>query len=507
MRYVEVMDTTLRDGEQTDGVSFTPDEKLLITKYLLDELNVDAVEVTSAGVSVGDYKALEMIAQWASQNNCLDKIEVLGFVDGTKSVDWIYNAGGRVVNLLTKGSINHLINQLRKTPQQHIDDIFKVVDYAAFRGMKVNVYLEDWSNGMINSRDYVHSLIEALVGIDAVERIMLPDTLGILDFTKTYESVSEIVDAYGDKKRFDFHGHNDYDLAVANSFAAVKAGITRVHTTINGLGERAGNTRLASLVALLNDSGEFRVNVNEKKLYHASKLVESLSGVGMLAPNLPIVGKNICIQNCGVHADGDKKGNLYQAKITPQRFGFRKTQYSLGKTAGKASLEKNLEALGIELDDEQKSKVLERIKELADKKHITTRDDLPFLIADVLGMKDINKVELLDYEFYIRKNAMPKAKVKLKVRDEVYEKEATGNGQYDAFMNAVKKIYRKFSDDFPELVDYTVRIPPGGKTGAIVETSILWKKGNHEFRTTSVDSDQLVAAIKATMRMLNLNGY
>ena len=148
MSLIEVMDTTLRDGEQTTGVSFSEAEKLAIARLLLDELKVNRIEVASARVSDGEFRSVKRITEWAAKNGCLDRVEILGFVDGNTSLDWIESAGGKVLNLLTKGSLKHVSGQLRKTPDQHWADIEAVLKEAAGRGISVNVYLEDWSNGM-----------------------------------------------------------------------------------------------------------------------------------------------------------------------------------------------------------------------------------------------------------------------------------------------------------------------------------------------------------------------
>ena len=160
--YVEIMDSTLRDGEQTNGVSFLPHEKLMIARKLLHDVNVDRIEVASARVSEGEREAVGMICRYAAQIGRLDRVEVLGFVDGGQSVDWIAGCGGRVVNLLAKGSLKHCTHQLHKTPEEHIADIRREVALAHERGLSVNLYLEDWSNGMKDSPDYVYQLMDAL---------------------------------------------------------------------------------------------------------------------------------------------------------------------------------------------------------------------------------------------------------------------------------------------------------------------------------------------------------
>ncbi|MFW6099792.1 MAG: 2-isopropylmalate synthase, partial [Bacteroidota bacterium] len=184
-RYIEVMDTTLRDGEQTSGVSFSELEKLNIARKLLADVNVDRIEIASARVSKGEFEATRKIIDWAGKNGCLNQIEVLGFLDGTKSLEWIEESGARVVNLLTKGSINHLKHQLRKSREEHIEDIRTFIHRAIDMGLEVNVYLEDWSNGMKSSKDYVFYYMDQLKD-EPVKRFMLPDTLGILEHEKVY---------------------------------------------------------------------------------------------------------------------------------------------------------------------------------------------------------------------------------------------------------------------------------------------------------------------------------
>ena len=156
-----------------------------------------------------------------------------------------------MINLLTKGSLKHCTYQLKKTPEEHVSDIKKVIDKATEMGISVNIYLEDWSNGMRESEEYVNYMIDNL-RYTSIVRFMLPDTLGILNPTETYQFCKKMIDRYPEL-HFDFHAHNDYDLAVANVYEAVKAGVKGVHTTINGLGERAGNAPMSSILAVLHD--------------------------------------------------------------------------------------------------------------------------------------------------------------------------------------------------------------------------------------------------------------
>ena len=501
MEHIEILDTTLRDGEQMKGVSFNPKEKLAIVKMLLEKLNADRIEICSARVSEGELEAAKKICQWAKKNSYLDRVEILGFVDNGQSLEWIKKAGGKVFNILAKGSLSHLTLQLRKTLDQHINDISEIFLQAKKMKMEVNIYLEDWSRGLEDSKDYVFKLTKNLQKFGA-KRLMLADTLGILSPDETREKVKLMVENFPNA-HFDFHGHNDYGLATANSLAAILAGAKGIHGTINGLGERAGNTHLAEIVAAINDKTDFKCRINEKFINKASKLVERFSGV-RVSPGKPIVGENIFAQVAGIHADGDKKGDLYIAKITSERFG-REREYILGKLSGRASLEQNLKRIGIELTKEEKEKVLKRIVELGDKKHSFTFADLPFIISDVLRTPLKKYIEIINVAVASELNSVSRAEVKVKIKGKEYSGEAAGDGGYDAFMKALKKILvGKLKLNLPKLIDYEVRIPPGGKTDAIVEAKITWKKNGNSFSTMGVDSDQVMAAVKATEKMLNL---
>lgn len=499
---VEIMDTTLRDGEQTSGVSFSTAEKMTITRLLLNELHVPRIEVASARVSDGELDTVGKICAWASGIGRLEAIEVLGFLDGGQSVDWITRAGGRVINLLAKGSERHCRLQLGQTPARHFERVTAEVNRATAAGLKVNLYLEDWSNGMKQSRDYVFAMMDALRHLP-VERFMLPDTLGVLNPYDTLSYVHDMVKRYPGV-RFDFHAHNDYDLATANVFAAVKGGAQGVHCTVNGLGERAGNATLSSAVTVIHDQLQASTGIDESKINKVSHIVESFSGI-IVPPNKPIIGESVFTQCAGVHADGDNKHKLYYNALLPERFG-REREYALGKTSGKANIRKNLEALGIELPEEDIRKITERITLLGDKKEIVTQSDLPFIVADVLKHSTIpSRVSVANYALNLSQGLRPTATVKLIIDGEEYQDSAAGDGQFDAFMKAVRNIYTsRLGRPFPTLANYTVNIPPGGRTDALVHTVITWNYQDTVIKTRGLDADQTESAIQATVKMLNL---
>lgn len=502
-RRVEIMDTTLRDGEQTEGISLMPEEKLLIARQLLAVLKVDRIEVASARVSEGEHLAVRKIADWARQESeakgadLMGRIEVLGFVDFDASVDWVRSVGARVINLLTKGSERHCVGQLRKTPAQHIHDIEKTVLNGAKHGISFNVYLEDWSNGMLHSPDYAMSLIGALDKMP-VGRIMLCDTLGILNPWHVRDFVGRIAAAWPER-HFDYHGHNDYGLATANALEAVLHGARGLHVTTNGMGERAGNACLDEVVVGLRDHLGAKTGVNEKALKDISHLVEVFSG-RRLAANKPITGDAVYTQTAGIHADGDLKGNLYESRLTPARFG-RDRVYAMGKLMGKASLEFNLDKMKIKLSAEQKKTVLDRIIELGDQKKVITAEDLPFIVSDILESPEHRVFQVVDYMITSNRGLMPTATIKIAIRGEELQATAPGDGGYDAFMNALRSLEKRLKLKVPKLEDYEVHIPPGGKTDALVETTIRWEGG---LKTRAVHSDQLAAAIEATSHAVNM---
>jgi (R)-citramalate synthase len=502
---IEILDVTLRDGEQTHGVVFSAEEKLNITKFLLLNLKVNRVEVASARVSEGEKLAVKKILEWAEKENLSQKIEILGFVDGNKTVDWALETNAKVINLLTKGSENHLVNQLKKTQDEHLFDISKMIEYAIKKQITVNVYLEDWSNGFLNSKKYMENISIAISKLP-IQKLFLPDTLGVLSPDETFEAVS-FMRSILPNTVLEFHGHNDYSLAVANCLSAVKAGIDGLHVSVNGLGERAGNSPLEAVITALHDKLNLKTSVVESEITNICKLVEIFSGK-RISDNRPIVGQDVFTQTAGIHADGDKKGNLYANLLLPERFG-RKRIYSLGKLAGKASISENLKQMGLVLSIELEKKILARVIELGDNGIIVSPEDLPFLIADLSGEDILDTFKILSCEVLSGKGIKPFAKLNIQFKKKSFYAEGTGDGGYDAFMSALKEIAKLNNFEIPELLDYQVRIPPGGKTSALVETIITWSGSSlrlqtDSFRTIGFDSDQTTAAIMATEKMLNL---
>jgi len=499
-RHISLMDTTLRDGEQTQGVSFSVNEKVNIARALLQTLKVDRIEVASAGVSEGEKQAVSRINEWAAVEGLVDRVEILGFVDYKRSADWIVSAGGKVINLLSKGSEKHCREQLGKTLESHVEDICRTVEYAKEQGLKINMYLEDWSGGYADSKDYVLGLINGTKHL-GIGHYLLPDTLGLMAPWEVHAAITEMLTEFPEVE-FDFHPHNDYGLATANIMAAVKAGINNVHCTVNCLGERAGNASLAEVVVGLRDKMGMEVSIDESHIAMLSRMVENFSGK-FISANTPIIGADVFTQTAGIHADGDLKGDLYVTNLSPERFS-RKRIYALGKLSGKASLINNLDELGISLTEKEQAKVLQRIVKLGDSKHVITSEDLPFIIADVMESKEYHHISLLNCYINTGFDIDSTASVRVSIEGEEYQGSGSGNGGFDAFIDAIQKILETRDFEMPVLVDYEVHIPRGGKSTALTECMITWEWQEQEFKTRGVDSNQVLAAVKATLRMINV---
>ncbi|KKQ56852.1 MAG: (R)-citramalate synthase [Parcubacteria group bacterium GW2011_GWA2_38_13] len=506
-KFIEVMDTSLRDGQQSHGMKYTQQEKLEISRHLLEKVKVDRIEVASALTSQGEFNALVAIMRWAHSCGREKQIEVLGFVDGGKSVEWIAQAGCKVINLLAKGSEQHCRVQLKLSPQEHIERIEHAISLARGLGLDVNVYLEDWSNGVENSWDYLRTLCQALSRMP-IDRVMLCDTLGIMNPFKTGRHVTNTVKLMLGKK-IDIHMHNDYGNATWDTIAAVYTGyVNGVHVTVNGLGERTGNADLAQVVVAIHDHTDYKTRVDELELRPVSRLVSMFSGRSIPA-NAPIIGK-VFSSGCGVHSDGNRKGGIYQSRLTHERFGANFIT-ALSSQSGQASLKDCLERdLGItSLTDDQIRQLRKRVADLNDGGKRLGIGDLLVLVSELANEPNRIVLSVEDGSISTRSSLGKKACViaVLKFKGNEVHFEAEGSGGFDAFMNGLRLWAKTVDLKIPELIEYQVNIPPGGKTDALTFADITWKRpeeDGEEFQTIGTDSDQVMAAIRSAIQAVNV---
>ena len=500
-RKIQIFDTTLRDGEQSPGASMNAEEKLIVARQLI-RLGVDGIEAGFPASSPGDMRSVSEIGSLAG-----DHVIVSAFA---RAVDSDIEAAAEALKGVARPRITtgigvspiHLKEKLGISEEECVEQAVHAVTYAKSFVDDVEFFVEDAGRA---DEAFLIRVVQAVVDAGATV-VNIPDTTGFClpeDWAQRIKAVMDGVTGI-ENVTVSVHAHNDLGMATALSLAGVRQGATQVECTINGLGERAGNAALASVQAVLKDHLHVQTHIDESRLGEVSHLVESYSGIA-IPPNKPITGESVFTQVAGVHADGDNKAGLYQNALLPERFG-RKREYALGKNSGKANILRNLEELGLELSPEQTKRVTERIIELGDKKELVTQEDLPYIVSDVLkhGAPE-EHVKLLSYVVTTAYGLKPLASVRLEVNGETYEESAKGDGQFDAFVRAIRHIYKnRLGRSFPWLTNYTVSIPPGGRTDALVQTVITWNWNDRILRTRGLDADQTEAAIKSTIKMLNL---
>ena len=372
---------------------------------------------------------------------------------------------------------------------------------ALERGLKVNLYLEDWSNGYRDNPDYVYGFMDRLADLP-VGDFMLPDTLGVMTPDQVRAAFADMMGRFPGLA-FDFHPHNDYGLATANVMAAAQAGAAAVHCTVNCLGERAGNASLAEVVVNLRDQLGLTLGIDETHLARVSELVDYFSGK-RIADNAPIVGADVFTQTAGIHADGDKKAALYQTRLSPERFA-RRRKYALGKLAGKASLAKNLERLDISLSAENQRKgarAHRRAGRLQDES--SPPRTCPSSSPRSWRARTTTTASCSPAPSPAAWGSPRPPASRSASRARSLSAAGSGNGGFDAFINALTKVLKKKGLTLPELIDFEVRIPKGGRTDALTECIITWDDNGSEVKTRGVHANQVFAAINATLRMLNI---
>ena len=482
---IKVLDTTLRDGEQTPGVSLTPQEKLRIADKL-DEIGVDFIEAGSAITSEGERDSIKGITKQGFNAEILSFSRPL-----TGDIDYCLDCDVDGVNLVVPTSDLHVFDKLKKTREELLEMSNDAVDYCKDHGLIVELSAEDASRSDV---DFLKSVY--LNAIDhGADRICVCDTVGILTPDLSYELFSKLNDI---DVPIACHCHNDFGLAVANTLSALKGGASEIHTTINGIGERAGNTSfeecVVSIDMLLPD---FSTNIKINEIYDISKLVARTTGV-YIQPNKAIVGENAFAHESGIHSDGIIKNSATYEAMTPELVG-RKRKFIVGKHMGTHGLDNRLKELGLSVNKDQLQQICNDIKVLADKGKTVTDVDLQAIADNVLEINHEDRIKLDEVTIVSGNKVMPTASVKVTIDGEQILNAGVGIGPVDAAINALKTL--EVFDDV-ELIEYHVDAITGG-TDAFIDVIIKLQQGDKVVSARGTEPDIINASVKAYIAGVN----
>ncbi|WP_458406195.1 (R)-citramalate synthase [Methanobrevibacter sp.] len=482
---IKILDTTLRDGEQTPGVSLTSLEKLRIARKL-DEINVDYIEAGSAITSEGERDSIKEIT---SQDL---NAEILSFARPlTVDIDYCIDCDVDGVNLVVPTSDLHIHDKLNTTSDKLIDLSNNAVDYCKDHGLIVELSAEDASRSDV---DFLKSVFFNAIDHGA-DRVCVCDTVGILTPDTSFELFSKLNDL---TVPISVHCHNDFGLAVANTLAALKGGASEIHTTINGIGERAGNTSFEECVVSINRLlPEFSTDIKINEIYNISKLVARATGV-YIQPNKAIVGENAFAHESGIHADGIIKNSATYEAMTPELVG-RQRKFILGKHMGTHGLNSKLQEWGLNVDEDQLNQICHDVKELADKGKTVTDVDLQVIADNVLQINHEDRIKLDELTIVSGNKVMPTASVKIIFDDEEILNAGVGLGPVDAAINSLKSL-----DIFKDidLIEYHVDSITGG-TDAFIDVIIKLQKGGKVVSARGTEADIINASVKAYIAGVN----
>ena len=484
---IRILDTTLRDGEQTPGVSLTPENKLRIAQRL-DELGVNVIEAGFAAVSEGEMEAVKLIAKQGLN------AEVSSATRGTKGdIDAVLKSGASTICMIIPTSELHIECKLRKTHQQILKATEDCVTYAKDHGLTVEFLAEDATRANF---DYLTKVCQTAAAVH-VDRIIPCDTVGILTPERTYEFFSKLKGKV--KVPLGVHCHNDFGMAVANSVAALGSGAEEVHATINGLGERAGNASLEEIVVALKALYDIDTSIKTELLYSTSQLVSRLTGI-LVQPNKAIVGANAFRHESGIHTQGLLENPLTYEPIDPSLVGGAR-YIATGKHSGSHALKAGVENMGIHPTDEQLKEISARVKSLGDKGKAVTDADLLAIAEAATGLAKPKAIQLREVTVMSGDKTTPTASVRLKVNDREIIEAATGVGPVDAVINAVKKAVASAEPIYLE--QYHVNSITGG-TDAMVEVEVHMRKGNKTATARGVREDIVMASMDAVLACMNV---
>ncbi|OPY54372.1 MAG: (R)-citramalate synthase CimA [Methanosaeta sp. PtaU1.Bin055] len=482
---VRLLDTTLRDGEQTPGVSLTQEEKVSIARHL-DALGLDVIEAGSAVTSEGERKTMKALAEEGL------RAEICSYVRArTGDVDLALDCDVDSIHLVVPVSDLHIRSKLRSDREKVLRSAVTVTEYAKDHGLLVELSGEDASRA---DEGYLTLLYRA--GIDAgADRLCFCDTVGVLVAEKAFEIFSRLSEL---PAPLSVHCHDDFGLATANTVAALRGGASMAHVTVNGIGERGGNTSLEEVVMTLESLYGIKTEIQCQELYTLSRLVSRLTGIPV-APNKAIVGENAFTHEAGIHVHGLLADTSTYEPIHPETVG-RKRRIVLGKHAGRSSVELALRELGIECTEGELAEILSRVKELGDKGKRVTDADLQTIAEIVLSIQKEPKVKLNEFTIVSGNHATPTASVRMAVNGTEILEAGTGVGPVDAAINAIRRAISGVRD--VRLEEYHVDAVTGG-TNALVEVWVTMAMGDRSITARGAGADIIMASVEAVLEGIN----
>ena len=499
MKKIDIFDTTLRDGEQSPGANLTIQEKLIIAKQL-EKLNVDIIEAGFPISSPGSFEAVKLISK-----------EVKGPVicalarslkkDIDSAVDALKDAKRKRIHVFIATSQIHMDHKLRKSKDEVKKMAYDGVKYAKQFVDDIEFSPEDASR---TNMDYMCEVIEAAISAGATT-INIPDTVGYAQPDEYGDRIKHVLENVSNIKgiKISTHCHDDLGLSVANSLAAIKNGAVQVEGTINGIGERAGNTALEEVIMALKTRNEYYdayTNIDTKELFKTSQLISKLSGMAVQR-NKAIIGRNAFAYEAGIHQHGVIANKSTYEIMSPADIGWTGENIVIGKLSGKHAAKEALKNAGIDLNDEQLEQVSNKIKDLADKKKDVNTDDIVAIGIDVLNKlsEEEDVIKLDELTIVTGNRTTPTATVGLVIDGEKKVSTGIGVGPVNAATNAIKSIVGPTMN----LKEYSLKAVTGG-TDALANVAIKVEddKGNI-FASEAVDEDVIMASVKAILKGAN----
>lgn len=496
---IYIFDTTLRDGEQSPGATMNTAEKLRIAEKL-EKLGVDIIEAGFPCASQGDFDAVRKIAEQVKDSTVCGLARITPS-DITAAGEAVKVAARPMIHTFVSTSDIHLQYQLKQTREQVLENAIKGVKHARNYCDKVEFSAMDASR---SNPEYLCRVFEAAIKAGATT-INIPDTVGYAIPHEFGQLVSYIMNNTPniDKAIVSIHCHNDLGLATANSMAALMAGARQVEVTINGIGERAGNTSLEEIVMAIHTRGDYlnlKTDINTRKIYSASRLVSTITGI-MVQPNKAIVGANAFAHESGIHQDGVLKNPMTYEIMQPETIGLSSNNLVLGKHSGRHALRTRLEELGYKLTDEELNIVFTNFKALADKKKDIMDEDIEALVTE--GVLRSSEIFKLDYvQISSGSTVIPTATVEMSIKERKVRGTHHGNGPIDAVFNAITEITGSAS----ELLRFSISAITGGTDAQGEVTVRLREKGLVALGRGS-DADIITASAKAYVNGLNRLEY